>query len=60
MLVMGGANGVKDLAGNPLATDSGATFLTPAQPASVRSTLWSDTTVPAVADSGEPVRLNSA
>jgi hypothetical protein len=53
VLVMGGANGVKDLAGNPLANDTAATFLTPAQPASIRSTLWPDTTVPAVADSGD-------
>jgi hypothetical protein len=51
VLVVGGPNGVTDLAGNSLATDTGASFLTPAQPASIQSTIWPSTIVPTTADS---------
>ena len=36
VVVLGGANGVKDLAGNSVATDTAQSFLTPAQPATGR------------------------
>jgi len=53
VMVKGGTNGVLDLFGNPLASDTGATFLTPAQPASVWSNIWPTTTTPGTADSGD-------
>ena len=53
VLLVGGANGVKDLAGNALAADTAATFLTPAQAAPVPSTIWANTVVPAVVDGAD-------
>ena len=49
--IKGGANGVKDVAGNPLASDFTWSFTTSAAPAGPYS-IWPGTTVPGVADSG--------
>ena len=51
--VKGGAQGVTDLAGNPVATDNAASFLTPAQVASTWSAIWSPTISPTTVDSGD-------
>ncbi|MBI2823285.1 MAG: DUF4082 domain-containing protein [Planctomycetia bacterium] len=48
-----GSQGVYDVAGNSLAADSGASFLTPSQPASTRSTIWPTSATPATVDVGE-------
>jgi methionine-rich copper-binding protein CopC len=53
VLINGGANGVTDLAGNPLANDTARSFITPAQPATVVSTVWPSTATPAIVDSGD-------
>ncbi len=53
VLVVGGAHGVTDLAGNPVAADAAASFLTPAQAAAVPLSIWSTSTVPSVIDDGE-------
>ena len=51
--VKGGAQGVTDLAGNPVATDNATSFLTPAQVASTWSAIWSPTISPTTVDSGD-------
>ena len=53
VVVIGGANGVKDLAGNSLATDTAQTFLTPAQPATVVSSVFPATATPGAIDGGD-------
>ncbi len=53
VLLVGGAQGVTDLAGNPLATDTAASFLTPAQAAAGPSSIWSNSTVPSVVDDAD-------
>ncbi len=52
VLVKGGTDGVEDIAGNPLANDSASSFLTPARPETIWSTLWTPSTVPGTTDSG--------
>jgi len=51
--VKGGTGGVTDLANNSVTTDTARSFITPAQPASVVSTIWPSTTTPATVDSGD-------
>ena len=53
VLVTGGPSGVKDLAGNPVFADTGASFLTPAQAASQQSTIWPATATPTTVDDGD-------
>jgi hypothetical protein len=49
--VVGGASGVKDVAGNALAQTVSSTFTTAAVP--VNSSLWQNTAVPGTVDSGD-------
>jgi hypothetical protein len=52
IVVVGGASGVKDVAGNALAVNATSTFTT-AAPAPATTSLWSPSTVPATPDSGD-------
>ncbi|HVU89697.1 MAG TPA: Ig-like domain-containing protein [Pirellulales bacterium] len=52
LTVVGGASGVKDLAGNALASNIFSSFTTAGAP-SPNSTLWSTGTVPSTVDSGD-------
>ncbi|HVT28291.1 MAG TPA: DUF4082 domain-containing protein, partial [Lacipirellulaceae bacterium] len=52
VVLIGGDGGVKDMAGNSLATDTAASFLTPGQPASIRSSIWPNDATPTTTDSG--------
>ena len=53
IVVKGGANGVKDLAGNALTDDRWNSFLTPGQAATPTYSLFADTTTPTTVDSGD-------
>jgi hypothetical protein len=53
LTIKGGANGVKDLAGNPLAADATSSFTTAAAPACPCS-LWSNATTPGVPAASDP------
>lgn len=53
VLVVGGEQGVTDLAGNPLAADTAASFLTPAQAAIAPASIWSTSAVPSVVDGAD-------
>jgi len=51
--ITGGAGGIKDVAGNPLAATVTSTFTTAAA-APATSSVWSTSAVPATVDSGDP------
>jgi Domain of unknown function (DUF4082)/Bacterial Ig-like domain/Glycosyl hydrolases family 16 len=53
LTIMGGANGVKDLGGNPLAADATSSFTTAAPPPCPCS-LWSNATTPGVPAANDP------
>jgi hypothetical protein len=53
VLVVGGTHGITDLAGNPLAADTAASFLTPAQAAIGPASIWSTSALPSVADGAD-------
>jgi hypothetical protein len=53
LTITGGANGVKDLGGNPLASDATSSFTTAAAPACPCS-LWSSATTPGVTAASDP------
>ena len=52
VVVKGGSNGVKDLAGNPLVTDVNSSFTTVAV-VSAPVSLWNNSTIPSIVDSGD-------
>jgi hypothetical protein len=57
VIVVGGASGVKDLAGNALATNASSSFTTVASVsvlATTATSLWNLNSTPAIPDSGDP------